>query len=383
MLTVENRVGKDAWLSGFAKNSIKVYKIGYGLFLEFMNETEDGDWDDQRLLREREEDLKNRTYAFEHKLIEFYNWLKDYEKQDFSDNTRKSYLRSIRSFFAFHRLEVKFTQQQKAKISKKPKPKRKYYNLTLEDLKKMASVSKPKERYILLVGKELGLRASDFVNLKQGTFIAHDLDAEPPISLGEIYTIKEGVTAKPFLGFDGQEAAKQWLTILKSEGQYDPEKPMLEIGENELTEILKRLTKRAGVNTGNEKVRFHQLRVFLITRLAQVMETNRWKLVVGKEVSEGAYVKPFQLREGYSKVLPLVTINTDAGKPQKEELEKLENAFLTQNKELESYKMTTKILIKKVNKLENAFDDMKQILGVHQKTIDHLSEALGKAKRKA
>ena len=134
VLTVENRVGKAAWLNGFAKNSIKVYKIGYGLFIEFMNETEEGEWDDQRLLREREEDLKKRTYAFEHKLIEFYNWLKDYEKQDFSDNTRKSYLRSIRSFFAFHRLDVKFTQQQKAKISKKPKPKRKYYDLTLEDL---------------------------------------------------------------------------------------------------------------------------------------------------------------------------------------------------------------------------------------------------------
>jgi hypothetical protein len=96
--------------------------------------------------------------------------------------------------------------------------------------------------------------------LKQGSFIAH-LSEEPPISLGEVWTQKEGCNAKPFLGFDGKEAAEEWLTVLKSEGRYDPDKPILEIGENELSEILKRLTKRAGVNTGNENVRFHQLRV--------------------------------------------------------------------------------------------------------------------------
>ena len=188
-------------------------------------------------------------------------------------------------FFAFHRLDVKFNQQQKSKVSKKPKPKRNYYEFTLEDLKKIASVSKPKEWYVLLAGKDLGLRASDFINLKQGTVEAHTLDSEPPIPLGEIYTIKEGVTAKPFLGFDGREATKQWLIVLKSEAKFEPDKPMLEISESELTEILKRLTKRAGINTGHLKIRFHQLRVFLVTRLAQVMETNRWKQIVGKEVS--------------------------------------------------------------------------------------------------
>ena len=380
MLTVENRTGKNAWLSGFADSSVRVYKPAYDLFIEFMNETEEGTWNDQRLIKEREEDVKNRTYAFEHKLIEFYNWLKDYEKKDFSDNTRKSYLQAIRSFFAFHRLDVKFTIQQKSKISKKPKPKRKYYDYTLEDIKKMASVSKPKERYILMAGKELGLRASDFVELKQGTFIAHVLDAEPPISLGQIYTLKEGVIVKPFLGFDGREAAKQWLTVLKSKGQYDPNKPMLSVGKRELSEILKRLTKRARIKTGNEKIRFHQLRVFLITRLTQIMETNCWKQIVGKEVPESSYVKPFQLREGYSKVLPLITVNTSASTPKNAELEKINQRIV----EVQSENIMLRREIDILNKrMKTNFENMKQILEVHQKTIEHLSEALGKAKRKA
>lgn len=341
-LTVTTKIGREAWLQGYSHSSQGIYKIGFDLFVKFMNETEKGDWDDLRILREREEDVKSRTFAFEQKLIEFYEWLKTYNS-NFSDNTRKSYLRSVRSFLAYHRLDVKLTMQQRSKISRKAKPKRKYYDYTLEDLKKMTSVAKPKEKYILLVGKELGLRAVDFVNLKQGTFIAH-LNEELPISLGEIYTVKEGTSAKLFLGYDGKQAVDQWLTVLKSKGRYDPEKPMLEIGENELTEALKRLTKRAGVNIGNQQVRFHQLRVFLITRLSKVLETNRWKQIVGKSVPESSYVKPFELKEDYEKVLPLITVNTTASIPEKHEIQKLKSMISGYAIEIDSLKTNIETL---------------------------------------
>ena len=373
MLTVENRQGKEAWLSGFAESSVRVYSVSFDLFIKLMNETETGTWNDQRLIEEREEDIKNRTYAFEHKLIEFYNWLKQ-KNPTFSDNTRKSYLRAIRSFFTYHRLDVKFTQQQKGRISKKAKPKRKYYDYTLEDIKKMTSVSKPKERYILLCGKELGLRASDFVKLKQGTFIAHSLDAEPPIPLGKIYTTKEGVTAKPFLGYDGREAAKQWLTVLKSEGRYNPNKPMLEISKNELNEILKRLTKRASVNTGNEKVRFHQLRVFLVTRLAQIMEVNRWKQCVGKEVTESAYVKPLQLREDYAKVLPLITVNSSGGMP-KQELEDLKEIIADQEKELKKANLKIDVLAEQLSRQEKDIIKLMKMVAKREHKMKQLEDS--------
>jgi len=320
-LTIQNKTGKEAWLKSYGKGSVKIYSRGFTLFIKFMNETEAGEWSDQKLLKERTEDVKNRTYAFEQKILEFYEWLKTYDS-NFSDNTRKSYAKAIRSFFAHHRLDIKFTRSQKSKIGKKAKPKRAYYDFTLEDIKALANVSKPKERYILLVAKELGLRAIDFANLKQGTFTAH-LNEEIPISLGKVYTIKEGVSALPFLGYDGKEAAMQWLTVLKSKGKYDPDKPMLEFGEKELSETLKRMAKRANLNTGNQRIRFHQLRVFLISRLSKVMESNRWKLIVGKEVPESAYVKPFQLKDDYRKVLPSITVNTTASIPETHEVRKL------------------------------------------------------------
>lgn len=359
LLTVKNKLGKEAWLQGYAKNSARVYGNGFDLFIQYMNETEKEEWNDKRLIEEREHDVANRTYAFEQKITQFHEWLKTYDP-NLSDNSRKSYLIAIRSFFAYHRLDVKLTRQQKVKIGKKARPKRKYYEYTLEDIKRMASVSKPKERFILLVGKELGLRAVDFTNLKQGTFIAH-LNEEIPISLGEVFTEKEGVNAMPFLGYDGKQACEQWLQVLKSEGEYDPEKPVLSIGEKELTETLKRLTKRAGINTAGQNIRFHQLRVFLITRLSKVLETNRWKLIVGKSVPESSYVKPFELKQDYEKVLPLITVNTIHSMPETEEVRKLKERIATLEAqglkmfgELEKVKETSRTIIEWLAKELNA-----------------------------
>ena len=365
-LTVTTKIGREAWLQGYSHSSQGIYKIGFDLFMKFMNETEKGNWDDLRILKEREEDVKSRTFAFEQKIVEFYTWLKTYNP-NFSDNTRKAYLRSVRSFLAYHRLDVKLTMQQRSKISRKAKPKRKYYDYTLEDLKKMTSVAKPKERYILLVGKELGLRAVDFINLKQGTFIAH-LNEELPISLGEIYTVKEGTSAKLFLGYDGKQVVEQWLTVLKSKGRYDPENPMLEIGENELTEGLKRLTKRANVNTGNQQIRFHQLRVFLITRLSKVLETNRWKQIVGKSVPESAYVKPFELKEDYEKVLPLITVNTTASIPEKHEIQKLKSMISGYAIEIDSLKTKIQTVEKTITEQKKELDTLKEIMNLDKQT---------------
>jgi len=308
MLVADNKVGKDAWLKAFSRSyqTVKVYRKSYERFVEFMNETEKGEWDDNKLLEEREIDLKERNYAFEQKVVEFHRWLGRLPEK-LSDSTKKTYIASICSFFAFHRMDLKFTRQQRNLVYKRIRPARRYYDFTLDDLKEMSKVASPKEKYVLLVGKSLGLRASDFIRLEQGTFEAH-MKGEAPVSLGEIYTKKEGVKACPFLDEDAVEASKTWLQILESKGKRASEARVINITEQELTLILKRLAKRAKIETGNEIVRFHQLRVFLITRLSKVMETNRWKQVVGKEVPESSYVKSFNLREDYAKVMEYTTV---------------------------------------------------------------------------
>lgn len=343
---LEKRDGYQVWIkSGFRRSTIENYKLGYGLFIRFMNETEGGHWDDKRLIGEREKDLRSRSFVFEQKVLEFYEWMKGLVQQDrevlvqrknakpytikikggkkLADNTRQVYTHGVRSFFSFHRLDLKLTRQQSRILNREPQPVMKYYEFTLEDIKRMARVAKPKERYVLLVGRSIGLRGGDFVLLKQGSFLAH-LDEDPPCSLGEIFTTKEATYAKPFLDADAKEAAEAWLTILRAQGGYPlnfsdvgkslygADSRMIEIGEEELTEIIKKLVKKAGIQIGNERVRFHQLRVFLITRLSKVMEENRWKQIVGKKVPEKAYVKPFEIRDDFRKVIPLIAVSNQS-----------------------------------------------------------------------
>jgi len=355
MLVSNNSVGKDAWLKGFSYSTFKLYRKGFGRFIKFMNETEEGDWNDKRLLKEREIHLKERNYAFEQKVVDFHRWLGKLPKE-LSDNSKKTYVASICSFFAFHRMELKFTKQQRNQLWRRPRPVKKYYDFTLDDLKRMSKVANTKERYVLLVGKSLGLRASDFLKLKQGTFEAH-LDEKPPISLGEVFTKKKGVKAHPFLDEDAAEASRTWLQVLESKNMRNPDAPVLNIGHLEIDLIIKKLAKRAGINTGNEIVRFHQLRVFLITRLSTIMETNRWKQIVGKRVPESSYVKPFNLREDYAKVMEYTTIRERVAQ---EKVKRLEDEVKTLREKESISRGEVDILKHKLKVLEEQLKELQK-----------------------
>jgi len=374
MLISNNSIGKEEWLKSFSKSSVKVYVVGYEKFIMFMNQTENGDWNDKRLVKERETDLQQRNYAFEGKIVEFYQWLNNLPEK-LSDNSKKTYVGSIRSFFAFHRLDLKFTKQQRNILYKHARPARKYYEFMLDDLRKMSQVASPKERYVLLVGKSLGLRASDFIRLKQGTFEAH-LKGEAPMSLGEIYTKKEGVKASPFLDEDAIEASKIWLRILESKGKRDPEARMVSISEQEVDLITKKLVKKARINTGNEIARFHQLRVFLCTRLSSVTSESRWKQIVGKTIQEGSYIKPFLLKNDYAKVLPLTTLKEERVAEHKVNELKEEIKTLKERENTSQSEITT--MKEKMQNLEKQFNELKEEMKkLEWRQYYSLSEAFG------
>jgi hypothetical protein len=70
-----------------------------------------------------------------------------------------------------------------------------------------------------------------------------------------------------------------------------------------LSRSLQRLAQKAGLQTGNKVVRFHNLRKFLIDHLSSVMSESKWKQCVGKKISEGAYVSPDTLRADYARAM--------------------------------------------------------------------------------
>jgi len=120
--------------------------------------------------------------------------------------------------------------------------------------------------------------------------------------------VKEGVWAYPFLTQDGLEAARDWLRILASKRKRDDKAPMLNIKNKELTPNLKRLTEKAGIETHGQRVRFHCMHKFLIDRLSLRMSESKWKQIVGKQISESAYVSSLDLRQAYMNVLDYIQL---------------------------------------------------------------------------
>jgi len=364
----------EDWLNqGFAASTKRLYRMGLKIFLDYLNEAEGGGWTVEKLVSERLADLEGRHFKFEQRVVDYYKWLESYttksakipyERKDartgktqkavfrmkggrtLSDNARQAFIHAVRSFFAYHRLDLKLTKQQKRLLGKNARLVEHDYLFSIKDIEEMAKVGNPQERYILLAGKDVGLRAIDFLSLKQGHFaraIKQRESEEPPIFLGKIYTQKEGVYAHPFLTDDGLEAARVWLQILRSKGAYNDDMPMLSIQEKELTENLKRLALKAAIQTHGERVRFHCLRKFLIDRISIKMSESKWKQIVGKQIDQGAYVSPLELREAYASVMDRIEIPKPSPLNHNQ-LEKLWQEVEMLKTELQKYKDTVEAL---------------------------------------
>jgi len=284
-----------AFLDIYPKRTKFTYSGNIKLWFEFIG------MNGQEIIDKKKED---KEFFFEKKILEFKNWLLN---RGFSENTVKTAIGTVRAFFSYHRVPLNLTRQEGKRLSK-AKRVTNDYALQLEDIQKMAMIGSLKEKLVLLLGKSLGLRASDFNSLTFGVLRAINLDSESPIPLmpNGLVTIKEGVLAFPFIDNDALEVVRLWLETNRDKPNHAR---ILDVKPEELTVILRNLTRRANIQTGDQIVRFHCLRKFLCDKLSNVMSESKWKQIVGKQISEGAYISSDLLKEDYKKVLQYTLIN--------------------------------------------------------------------------
>jgi hypothetical protein len=199
----------------------------------------------------------------------------------------------------------------------------------------MALCGNLKERYVLLIGKSVGLRASDFLSFTYGAFRSLKLDSDAPVSIGQTKTLKEHVNAFPFLDGDAIPIIQQILESNKEQEieieekdkdgkvkkvkktiNKDSDKVLTDTEEN-LSVILQNLAKKSGVEPHGKRIRFHCLRKFLIDRLSAYASESQWKQIVGKSIEEGAYVTTEQLRSVFGRAMKDIAINGNGGKTKK------------------------------------------------------------------
>ena len=224
-----------------------------------------------------------------------------------SENFANCGVSAVRGFLSANRMPLTFTRKeserlQEAKITTED------YLFSKEEMAKMADVAPLfPDRYVLLVGKSIGLRAGDFMTLTYGKFRGSHLDGEAPVFIGETWTEKKHKKAFPFLDSDALQIVKTVLEANKDKKDTDT---ILEFtDENTLTQIIQRLFEKTGLQSGGKVVRFHNLRKYLIDRLSAVASESQWKQIVGKAIGEGAYVGQDQLRDVYLRAMPSIIIN--------------------------------------------------------------------------
>jgi len=288
----ENDKASNEWLNSQKPSTRGTYRYAWKIFLEYAGMTGD------QILESRKMD---KEYAWEHKTLNVMSWAKE---KGLSDNTAKSITTAARSFFAYYRMELNFRHSEKVKLTE-TEPVFEDYRFSLEDMRKMYNVADLKERYVLCCGKSFGLRAGDFLKLTRGDFDAlinnHN---EPPIFVGEKKTGKEKVSAYLFIDTDAQPIIKAMLDQMTSQGRTKPSERMLTYSdEEELSRVIRRLAVKAGINVGNKRVRFHCMRKFLSDNLSRFMSESKWKQVVGKKISENAYVSAETLKDDYKRAM--------------------------------------------------------------------------------
>lgn len=283
------------WLNSLKASTRKPYTTAWKYFREFAGMTGD------QIIEDRKND---KEHKWERKVLEFKKWLMD--TKGLAPYTATASTNSVRGFFAYYYSKLEYRRADRKRIGERTRKTEDYF-FTIEDLKLMADHADLHEQYVLVAGKSFGLRAGDFLRLTRG-------DLEPyikrpvPISIGVIGTGKEKVKAYPFIDTDAQPVIKHMLAEMDREGRTKPTDKILTFKwEKELTETLKRLARKAGLKTGNKRVRFHCLRKFLIDNISSLMSESKWKQIVGKKISEGAYVSSDSLRDDYARAMSKTT----------------------------------------------------------------------------
>jgi len=305
----------DKILKGFLDSQTEKTKKTYGYMMKKLLEFTGGQTGAQM--------LKDRK-IWHKKIIEFLQWLK---VQGYSDAYATTACGMVRGFFSHERKPLELIRQEKLRLNARERSDEDFL-FSKEDVAKMAFAGDPKQKYVLLVGASFGLRAEDFADIRYRHYRSLDLDSECPIPLGEMRTRKEKVKAYPFVSSDALPIIRAYLE--SNDDKDDNEKVWNERPE-QLTTVLQTLFNKSGLKAHGKIVRFHNLRKYLIDRLSAVAGESQWKQIVGKKISEDAYVSTDQLRGVYARAMSSIVTNgngnvkikLDELKAKNESLEKL------------------------------------------------------------
>lgn len=303
----------------------KSYRIGINRFVEFYGKSV------EEIVKERMENLtprpeenpvemKQRATKFERELEKFHSWLLE---KGYSINSARVMCLGIQQLFRYYSMPL---VKRSGSPTSKTVESTKNFPLTIEHVRKMFDVADLRERVVLSMASDLGLRISDFVKIKKGDL--PNLDQESPIAF-TMMTKKEDVPAYGYLSAESVELLKTYLPTIA-----DQKNPCLfpsngsHISDDRIGVWLKELGEKAGIETQGKQLTFHCFRKMFLSASADLGLLTVGKRLCGKSISksDSAYLTVMKLREGFAKIKEQLTIQETTRPQNHQRIESLENA---------------------------------------------------------
>ena len=324
------------------RNTKKEYRHGLNKFCEWFGKTA------EEILELRKDDLtqragenlieyRNRAARFEKEIEKFHGYLLT---QKCSINTARTQTLGIRQLFRFYEMPIRF--RAGSKVSKTVKT-TKNFPLTIEHVRAMFQVADLRERLVLSVATDMGLRISDFIQFKKSDL--PPLSQEPPIAF-DTMTGKEDVVAHGFLSHETVDLLKVYLPTLEKKNGNPyllPSNGESHISDEWLNRLLQRMAEKAKIDVKGKSLSFHCFRKMLLSAaIDSGIGLTSGKKLCGKAIaqSDDTYLTTVNLRQKFIQLKKFLTIS-EQPRMEAEKVESLKSAISKLQEELTQQKLIT------------------------------------------
>jgi integrase len=333
----------------------KGYRFGLNKFVEWFGKPA------EEILAMRQKDLtqkpgenlveyRNRAARFEKEIEKFHSYLIE---NGYSINSARNMTLGIRQLFRYYQMPV--TMRSGSKVSQTVKT-TKNFPLTIENVRKMFDVANLKERMVLALAVDTGLRISDFLAIKKTDL--PPLDAEPPIAF-TLLTQKEKIPAHCFISRETVNQLKTYLPTLRKKNNLYlfASNGKSNISDEAVSKMLKRLAEKAQIDLNGKSLTFHCFRkMFLSASIDSGIGLTAGKKLCGKAIarSDDTYLTTVKLREKFIQLKKFLAIK-QSPEIENQQIEKLSAMVAKLAKELDQQKVISQAVTSENLKIRREF----------------------------
>ena len=345
--------GKEFLDSVVNPNTKKGYRIGIKKFYEWFGKSP------REILEARKDDLtqrpgedlieyRNRAARFEREIEKFHGHLM---QQGYKTNTARALTIGVRQLFRYYQMPVRMRAGSSVTRTVKTS---KSFPLRIEHVRRMFEVADLRERLILSMATDLGLRISDFIKIKKDSLPS--LDQESPIMF-DVMTGKEEVVAHGFLSNETVELLKVYLPTLqkKDNPHLFPSNGNRPISDEWLNRLLKKLADKAQLELNGKRFTFHCFRkMFLSASIDSGIGLIAGKKLCGKAIpqSDDTYLTTVKLEEKFVQLKRMLMIQPSPKPESNKRFEQFEVAIEQLQKENVANKTVAEVMTRRVTELE-------------------------------